>query len=163
MWAQVAIVLSLFAVAQSVGAESGISTVPGVARFQIYTRCAGVNLIVERLPEGAARIGLKDEDLSVAVESRLRSASLYQSERHGFHEGSYFSYPLLVLNVNVLGPAFSVSLKLKKMCKIRFPRYRFLRQPGRSERLGHMAMVEADTFCPRSVPTSTDSSMSGTR
>ena len=62
--------------------------------------------VVESLPADAAEIDLAKASIQVAVESRLRSARLYDSE-------STFG-PYLYVNVNVVGRAFNTSLKYNK-------------------------------------------------
>ncbi len=63
-----------------------------VARFQLFTGCARMGLVVEDLPPGAGQIGLTRGAITRAVESRLRSARLYTSDSE---------YPFYVLYVNV--------------------------------------------------------------
>ena len=65
-----------------------------------------MRLFVESLPADAAEIDLAKASIQVAVESRLRSARLYDSE-------STFG-PYLYVNVNVVGRAFNTSLKYNK-------------------------------------------------
>ena len=52
-----------------------------VARFQLFTGCARMGLLVEGLPPGAGKIGLTEGAITRAVESRLRSARLYTADR----------------------------------------------------------------------------------
>ena len=62
-------------------------------------------LLVEVLSDDAADIGLTEERLQVAAESRLRGARLYTSDH---------SRPYLYVNVNVTSRAFSTSLRYTK-------------------------------------------------
>ena len=76
-----------------------------VYRFDLFNECQGMDLVVEELPEGAGEIGLTRESIQAAVESRLRSARLYDAGRLD---------PYLYVNVLVVGPAFSVRLEFYK-------------------------------------------------
>ena len=51
----------------------------GPQRFQLFNRCQPIVPVIAELPEGAS-IGLSEDALRAAVESRLRSARLYQSD-----------------------------------------------------------------------------------
>lgn len=75
------------------------------ARFQLFNDCKSMNLSVEGLHDGAGKIGLTKARLQAAAESRLRSARLYDSDATAAY---------LYVNVNVSGPAFSISLKYNK-------------------------------------------------
>ena len=46
-------------------------------RFELYNACRPVKLVVERLSDRAAAIGLTKQSLQAAAESRLRAARLY--------------------------------------------------------------------------------------
>ena len=74
-------------------------------RFRLFNNCQPMRLLVEDLPDGAADIGLTEERLVLAAESRLRAAQLYTAED---------SVSYLYLNVNVTGRAFSTSLNYSK-------------------------------------------------
>ena len=96
--------LSLIALAfLATGAAS--ETPSPVDRFELFTDCQPMNLVVEKLPPDASEIGLTRESIIAAVESRLRAARLYDAEATHY----------LYVNVNVVGPAFSHSLELKKL------------------------------------------------
>ena len=87
--------------------------VGNVARVQFNRRhcqkklaCVGeMRLVVETLPPAAAEIGLTVESIQAAVESRLRSARLYDPEANTH----------LYMNVNTSGNAFNVNLEYLKL------------------------------------------------
>ena len=81
--------------------------VSSLDRFKLFNECRPMRLLVEELPADAAEIDLAKASIQVAVESRLRSARLYDSE-------STFG-PYLYVNVNVVGRAFHTSLEYKKL------------------------------------------------
>ena len=64
-----------------------------------------MDLVVERLSEAAYAIDLSEDIIQTAVESRLRSARLYQSD---------IALPYLYVNVHVFQRAFSIRLEYKK-------------------------------------------------
>ena len=63
-----------------------------------------MHLIVEGLPPDAVEIDLTEESIQAALESRLRSARLYDSE----------AIDWLYIRVNVLGVAYSIDLRFFK-------------------------------------------------
>ena len=73
-------------------------------RFEFFTACGPMNLVVEGLDKDAQSLGLSESRLTAAIESRLRSARLFSSDADRY----------LYLNVNVVGRAFSVTLKFNK-------------------------------------------------
>lgn len=77
----------------------------GATRFELFADCRPMYLVVESLHPDTPKIGLTEEDIQAAAESRLRSARLYHSIR---------SAPYLYINVNVVGRGFSISLEFKK-------------------------------------------------
>lgn len=78
-----------------------------VDKFKLFNSCGPMSILVEGLPPDAAEIGLTKLSLRTAVESRLRSARLYDEE---VSEWPY-------LNVNVAGQAFSIGLAYNRwMC-----------------------------------------------
>ncbi len=83
------------------------STEDSIDYFKLFADCTRMNLVVEHLPSDASEIGLWDEAIQAAVESRLRSARLYRSE--------FALVPYLYVSVNVVGPAFSIDLGFKKI------------------------------------------------
>ena len=70
-----------------------------------YNDCQPMDLAVEQLPPDAARIGLTEEAIQAAVESRLRSAQLYDPD----------TSPYLDVNVNMLGSDFKISLEYNRL------------------------------------------------
>jgi len=88
-----------------------------------YNDCQPMDLAVEQLPPDAARIGLTEEAIQAAVESRLRSAQLYDPD----------TSPYLDVNVNMLGSDFKISLE--------YNRLRWLSEP--------MAITWGDGFTPQ--------------
>lgn len=75
--------------------------------FNLFADCTQMNLVVERLPDTAFDIGLSNEIIQNAAESRLRSARLYRSDL------DYIPY--VYVNVNVTERAFSISLEYNKI------------------------------------------------
>ena len=80
-------------------------------RFELFTYCSPMYLLVEGLGENAKRIGLTHKSLFAAAESRLRAARLFEpADKPG---------PYLYVNVNVSGSAFSVSVEFNKVFRDR--------------------------------------------
>ena len=75
-------------------------------RFQLFNECRPMDLLVEEVSSDADEIDLATASILAAVESRLRSARLYDSETP--------LSPYLYVNVNVSGLAFSASLRLQQ-------------------------------------------------
>ena len=73
-------------------------------RFRLFANCLPMSLIVEDLNSDAEEIGLTRDSVQAAVESRLRSARLYDSS----------ATPYLYVNVNVYRQSFSISLEYNK-------------------------------------------------
>ena len=74
-------------------------------RFELFTNCKPVVLIVEDLPKDAQKIQLTTHDIRIAVESRLRAARIYGFENMG---------PMLGVRVNIVGQAFDIVTALNK-------------------------------------------------
>ena len=70
-------------------------------RFQLYTACAPVRILVESLPSAAADIDLTRENITTTVRSRLRGARIYISEQQT---------PYLYVNINVVGAPLAILL-----------------------------------------------------
>ena len=70
-------------------------------RFELFNYCEPMNLVVGSLSPDAAEIGLTGGSIQAAVESRLRSARLHDSESSVF---------TLYVRVTVVGRAFSSNL-----------------------------------------------------
>ena len=87
-----------------------VATTPQVAaqddadRFRLFNNCEPMDLFVEKLPSNAADIGLTEEHLQFAAESRLRAARLYVST----------PAPYLYVRVRVLDSAFSLNVRYVK-------------------------------------------------
>lgn len=116
MKTRVVFVAALFAIAANVCAASDK---PGKTRgsleeFRLYTKCVGVSLVVEHKSFDAEENGLKRKEIIAAVESRLRSAGLYESSFFGLSEGTVVFQPHLYMHVYVIGQSFYVLLELKK-------------------------------------------------
>ncbi len=77
--------------------------------FELFNDCRPMDLVVEDLHSDADEIGLTEESLRAAVESRLRAARLYEGDRGA---------PYLYLRVSVVGQAHNISLQYKRwMCR----------------------------------------------
>ena len=77
-------------------------------RFQLFSNCEPMNLLIFGFSDAnknEEEIGLTEERVQFAMESRLRSARLYTSDR---------SRPYLSVSVSVVSRAFSISLKYSK-------------------------------------------------
>ena len=72
--------------------------------FRLYNECGPMDLAVETLHPDAAEIGLTKASIQAAVESRLRSARLYDDDVD----------PRLYVNVFVSGRAFFIGLNYQK-------------------------------------------------
>ncbi len=77
-------------------------------RFELFNACKPMQLLIEDLHSDAADIGLTKEALQAAAESRLRAARLYTED----YERADFAR--LYVNVNVVGPAYSISVEYQK-------------------------------------------------
>ena len=78
----------------------------GLARFQLYTECRPIDLVVESLSPSAAAINLTRERVTTLAESRLRAARL-------FSDDAVLQY-VLGINVHVMRQAFAVTVKFAK-------------------------------------------------
>ena len=54
--------------------------VSSLERFSLFDNCSPMDLVVEGLHPAALEIGLTDASIQAALESRLRSARLYDSD-----------------------------------------------------------------------------------
>lgn len=97
--ALVVLTLSLF-----VSETTGETLREQLKHFKLFAKCQPIDLLIEGLPPDASKINLTRESIQITAESRLRSARLYHSEAR---------YTLYI-NVNMVGPAYSVSLDFKK-------------------------------------------------
>ena len=78
-------------------------------RFELFNACRPMQLVLDVPPDRAAAIGLTEGALQAAAESRLRAARLYTEDLERA-DGAY-----LYVNVNVVGEAFGILVKYKKM------------------------------------------------
>ena len=53
-----------------------------IARFKLFSNCTPISLLVEHLSSDALSIDLTEGRLRTVVESRLRSARLYDTDRY---------------------------------------------------------------------------------
>ena len=74
-------------------------------RFQLFANCEPMGFLVEELNEDAAKIGLGEESIQAAGESRLRSARLYNAD----------ALQYLYIQVTVTGQAFNTAMQYKKI------------------------------------------------
>ena len=96
------VLLAIFAAPAGGAAAQEVSAFD---RFRLFNECSTMDLVVEGLPADAAEIDLTEAAIQAAVESRLRSARLYDAD----------ASPYLYVNVNVVGRAFNLTLAYKKL------------------------------------------------
>ena len=77
-------------------------------RFQLFNACRPTRLLIEGLSDEAGKIGLTEENLQVAAESRLRAARLYTEDWRRADSAR------LYVNVNVVGRAFAIDVYYEK-------------------------------------------------
>ena len=80
-------------------------------RFQLWYGCSPVRLAVENLSNDAGKIGLRKENIETAVRSRLRSARIYDDN----------AFPILYINANVTGRAFSITIEFIRRVEVLLP------------------------------------------
>ncbi len=102
------IVLFFLLSLQSIEAKSDM------AQFQLYTKCLGVHLRVEELPNSAERIRLTRNQIVRIVEDKLRAAKLLVPREFTIEQGGDF-HPILYVVVNVSRTAFSLGIELRKV------------------------------------------------
>ena len=90
------------------GYDDGINYETLRDRFSLYNECRPMDLGVETLHPDAAEIGLTEASIQAAVESRLRSARLYDSADDDD------TNPRFYVNVFVSGSAFFIGLNYQK-------------------------------------------------
>ena len=81
--------------------------------FKLWNECAPVELIVERLPDFAADIGLTEERIQTLAESRLRVARLYDAAMLAFTPYLYVRVSVLV-SESGRGGAFNIEVSFKR-------------------------------------------------
>ena len=116
MRTRVVFVVTLVTIAAGVCAasDSRLKTKGSIEEFRLYTKCVGVSLVVEYKSHDAEETGLGRKPIVAAVDSRLRSAGLYESSFFGFSEGSVVFLPHQYVHVHVIGQSFYVLIELKK-------------------------------------------------
>ena len=98
--------LVLLAIFASPAGGAAAQEVSAYDRFQLFNECRPMDLRVLDSPSGgAAEIDLTEAAIQAAVESRLRSARLYDAD----------AGPALYVNVTVVGRAFSLVLTYMKI------------------------------------------------
>ena len=103
-----AIVLAFLSIVQTAETNSKMK------QFQLYTRCLGVHLVVEELPENAERIDLTREQITKVVMDKLHKAQLYVPRK--FVVGAPDEiHPILYVSVNLSRTAFSIGIELRKV------------------------------------------------
>ena len=95
------VVASLLAISPTASA----SEVSDYDRFGLWNGCLPTDLVVEGLGKDEANIGLTKEAITVAVQSRLRGARLFEAD----HQFTY-----LYVNVHVVGRAYSIHFAYNK-------------------------------------------------
>lgn len=90
-------------------------------KFQLYNGCLAIYPGVQRLSEKETEIGLSEDAISNALESRLRSANLFpssennpESRRATLLFPDKFPFSHLFVRVTVLNSVFFISLEYKK-------------------------------------------------
>ena len=73
-------VLSLVALTFLATGAAGETLHERIDRFELFTDCQPMGLVVEGVPPDASEIGLTRESIIAAVESRLRAARLYDAD-----------------------------------------------------------------------------------
>lgn len=74
-------------------------------RFRLFTNCMPIDYVIEGLTSDGETIGLSEKVLQNAVESRLRSARIYDSEMDRY----------LYININVTRRSFGMSVDFRKV------------------------------------------------
>ena len=81
-------------------------------RFDLWNGCERVGLLVEGLPDRARKIGLREATIETTVRSRLRGARIYTDR---------LIAPYLYVNVNVGGPAYTVTVQFERKVMVLLP------------------------------------------
>ena len=103
-----AIVLALLSIIQTAEANSKMK------QFQLFTRCLGVHLVVEELPDNAERIALTREQITEVVIDKLQKARLYVPRKFSVRATNEI-HPILYVSVNLSRTAFSIGIELRKV------------------------------------------------
>lgn len=80
-------------------------------RFRLWNACKPIDLVVEQLAEDADLIGLDQEEVESAVRSRMRNGGIYDETQE----------PFLYVNVNIVGPAFHMSVEFVRRVSVVMP------------------------------------------
>ena len=97
--------LAIFLCLSSTHAFAGKKIPDASKRFELFTHCMSIDLLVEVSTRHSSKIGLTKESIQNITESRLRSARIFSNEiRGGF----------LVVGVYVIGQAFTVRVEFAK-------------------------------------------------
>ncbi len=78
-------------------------------RFKLFNACRPMELVVEELRPNAQEIGLTEERIQLAAESRLRAARLYTESR----EKANYTY--LYVYIHVVGHVFTIVVSYYKL------------------------------------------------
>ena len=78
-------------------------------RFKLFNACRPMRLVIARLHDDTPAIGLTENALQAAAESRLRVARLYTEDKQKADTA------ILFVNVNVFRRAFSVDVQYLKL------------------------------------------------
>ena len=97
--------LVLLAIFASPAGGAAAQEVSAMDRFQLFNDCRPMDLVVEGLHAVAAEIDLTEAAIQAVVESRIRSARLYDADA-----GSY-----LYVHVYILGRSFTLNLAYRKV------------------------------------------------
>lgn len=76
-----------------------------IDRFNLFTYCFPLSLVIERFDSNHASAGVTKDAVRIAVESRLRSARIYDAESDLF----------LYVNLGVINNAYSIEVSLMKL------------------------------------------------
>lgn len=81
------------------------------SNFNLFNNCQPMDLVVEPLAPVAAEMGLTEESIQNLVESRLRSARLYNPDPDSTSAHLYIS-------VHIVGVTFNISLEYTKLIRV---------------------------------------------
>ena len=89
------------------GQAPKVEKLEGVERFELFAHCRPMRLLVENLSNDAKELGLSEDVIWTAAESRLRSAGIYTEEVEPFGR-------MLYVRVGVAGGAYAVEVDFLK-------------------------------------------------
>ena len=108
----------------SVQAQIGVPVAPlarsasiELQRFELYTACQPVRLVVENLSPDASDIGLTKSDIITTIRSRLRGARIYSADPNGYPYLYVHVSNLRISNVEGInmGGAYNIEVSLNKI------------------------------------------------